>query len=124
MRNWTHRFELKIPSSKNYYHYEYLYIPVENTNVSKSSTGSKISSIDPFRVMAMFMGLPENEFNIHYPKHNFSVVKLGILKTTDATPRILIYHDDFFLPEGENGEYVQDTIGMSLELRGRDDGTV
>ena len=112
MRNWTHRFELKIPSSKNYYHYEYLYIPVENANGSKSSTGSKIS-IDPFNVMAMFMGLPENEFNYSKPKYKFDLYKHGILKTIDATPALLIYHNDFFVPEGNNGEYVQDTIGMS-----------
>ena len=109
MTNWTHRFELKIPSSKNFYHYEYLYIPVEENN---KYNGSKIKN-DPFNVMAMFMGLPRDEFNAIYPKYDFNVFKLGILKTIADTPATLIYHDDFFVPEGDNGEYVQDTLGMS-----------
>ena len=109
MTNWTHRFELKIPSTKNYYHYEYLYIPVDG---SKISTGSKISN-DPINVMAMFMGLPKDEFNVIYPKHDFKVKKLGILKTIADTPETLKYHDHFFVPEGDNGEYVQDTLGPS-----------
>lgn len=110
MTNWTHRFELKIPSSKNFYHYEYLYIPVEENN---KHNGSKIKN-NPFNVMAMFMGLPRDEFrNVIYPKYDFNVFKLGILKTIAETPATLIYHDDFFVPEGDNGEYVQDTLGMS-----------
>ena len=116
MTNWTHRFELKIPSSKNFYHYEYLYIPVEENSNNKYN-GSKIKN-DPFNVMGMFMGLPRDEFrNVIYPKYDFNVFKLGILKTIAETPATLIYHDDFFLPEGHNGEYVQDTLGISLHVK-------
>merc|ERR1712131_170758 len=117
MTNWTHRFELKIPSSKIFYHYEYLYIPVEENN---KHNGSKIRN-NPFNVMAMFMGLPRDEFrNVIYPKYDFNVFKLGILKTIAETPATLIYHDDFSVPEGDNGEYVQDTLdGHKIEFISR-----
>ena len=115
MKNWTHRFELKIPNSKHFYHYEYHYIPVSN---GTSHSGTSQIKNDPFNTMAMFMGLPKNEFGVTYPIYNFSAVKNGILKTDDPIPATLIYHDDFFVPEGVNG-YAQNTIGMSLNLNWR-----